>query len=82
MYPTAPPTKRSSLFARGVFSRIFWISVKGSLVVSVVTLLVWASLILAFPFVTCIVVLGLNPMKEYWANFCGPSIDSRRYAFW
>lgn len=62
----------------GVFSRIFWISFKGSFVVSVVILLVWLSLIFAFPLVTWIVVFGLNPMKEYWANFWGPSMDSKR----
>ena len=37
------------------------------------------------PFLAVMVVLGSNPMNEYWASFLGPSIDSRRYAvlyFW
>jgi hypothetical protein len=48
----------------------------GSLVVWVVSWWVWLLVILAFPLVIWMVVFGLNPMKEYWASFWGPSIDS------
>jgi hypothetical protein len=37
------------------------------------------------PFLAVMVVFGSNPKNEYWASFCGPSIDSRRYVvlyFW
>jgi hypothetical protein len=50
----------------------------GSLVVWVVSWWVLLLVIFALPFVIWIVVFGLNPMKEYWASFWGPSIDSRR----
>src|SRR4030067_2032926 len=33
----------------------------------------------ATPFFTVMLKRGLNPMKEYWSSFCGPSKDSRRY---
>ena len=57
-------------------------SVKGSLVVSVVTWWVWLLVIFAFPLVNWMVVFGLNPMNEYWASFWGPSMDSNRYVVW
>lgn len=37
------------------------------------------------PFLAVMIIFGLNPKKEYWASFLGPSMDSRRYAvlyFW
>lgn len=53
-------------------------SLRGSLVDSVVVWLVWLSVIFALPSVICRVVLGLKPMKLYWVSFWGPSMDSRR----
>ena len=47
--------------------------------------LVLLSVIVVSPFVVSMVIFGLQPTNEYWAIFCGPSIDSRRYAvsyFW
>jgi hypothetical protein len=32
-------------------------------------------------FLAWIVVVGEKPMKEYWASFFGPSMDSKKYAF-
>jgi hypothetical protein len=36
------------------------------------------SVMVRVPFLAVRVVFGLNPMKEYLASFCGPSMDSRR----
>jgi hypothetical protein len=54
----------------------------GLLVFWVVTFLVLWFVIVACPFFVWIVMVGLKPMKEYWAIFCGPLIDSKRYAVW
>jgi hypothetical protein len=54
----------------------------GFLVACVVVFCVWLLVILALPLLIWMVVFGLKPMNEYCASFCGPSMDSRRYAFW
>jgi hypothetical protein len=46
-----------------------------------VFLFVVLSYIVACPFLTCIVIDGEKPMNEYWANFFGPSMDSKMYVF-
>ena len=78
MYPTAPPANRNWLFWSASSLRSFSIICSGSLVVSVVVFWVLLLVILAFPAVIWMVVLGSKPMKEYWASFSGPSMDSKR----
>jgi hypothetical protein len=60
-------------------------TLKGSLVFLVVVCLVLVLVMVTFPFLAVMVVLGSNPKNEYCASFWGPSMDSRRYAvlyFW
>jgi hypothetical protein len=60
-------------------------SLKGSLVCLVVVWFVLVLVMVTVPFLAVMVVFGSNPKNEYWASFCGPSMDSRRYAvlyFW
>jgi hypothetical protein len=50
----------------------------------VVWLVLWL-VIVTVPFLAVMVILGSNPRNEYLASFCGPSMDSSRYAilyFW
>ncbi len=47
-----------------------------------VLLFVLLFVVVACPFFAVMVRVGLKPMNEYWAIFCGPWMDSRRYAVW
>lgn len=58
---------------------------KGSLVCCFVVCPVLVLVTMTVPFLAVMVVFGSKPKNEYWASFCGPSIDSRRYVvlyFW
>jgi hypothetical protein len=60
-------------------------TLKGSLVCCVVVWSVLVVVMVTAPFLAVMIVFGSNPKNEYWASFCGPSIDSRRYVvlyFW
>ncbi len=46
-----------------------------------VFLVLWFVMV-ACPFFAVRVSVGLKPMNEYWAIFCGPCMDSSRYAVW